>query len=264
MASIHFILQKKGGVGKSLVSSFFTQYLKSKNYYVRAFDADPANHSFADFKDLKADVINILDSNNEIDARNFDKLIDKLCRIDDADVRGHAVIDTGSSCFIPLVAYIRQSDAFGVLESMGNSVCLHVPITGGSDIVHTSECFGELASQFPNQSIILWYNYYHGDLSFESVPFEDFDVCAVHGGRVQARIAIPNRAKTLFGRDIEMLMAKKMTFAESLNSNLPLMVRQRLKTFWNELHASIDGASCYFANVQLPDVGEDTCQPESV
>ena len=41
--SIHFILQGKGGVGKSYVASLLTQYLQDKKKPVVGFDLDPTN-----------------------------------------------------------------------------------------------------------------------------------------------------------------------------------------------------------------------------
>ena len=44
MKQIHFILQGKGGVGKSFIASLLAQYLRDrKNGQVVCFDTDPVN-----------------------------------------------------------------------------------------------------------------------------------------------------------------------------------------------------------------------------
>lgn len=44
--SAHLVLQGKGGVGKSLVSSIIAQYLNQKNYTTICGDTDPVNSTF--------------------------------------------------------------------------------------------------------------------------------------------------------------------------------------------------------------------------
>jgi hypothetical protein len=238
-------MQKKGGVGKSLVSSIFMQYLVNKDYFVKGFDTDPTNSSFYEFKDLDIDKINILDFNNDINSRFFDILIDQISAINDIDEIGHAIIDTGASCFVSLLSYIKQNDAFNLLISNNNTIILHIPITGGSDISHTIECFVDLAKTFPGIPINLWLNSYHGELAFEGIPYDQFKNYMEHKKSVTGIVNIPNKQQATFGKDIEYLMAKKMTFSKSFTSNLSLMVRQRLKTFWNEISREIDNIALY-------------------
>ena len=46
MATAHFLMQGKGGVGKSLVASLLFQYLQRKNLIVHGCDTDPINSTF--------------------------------------------------------------------------------------------------------------------------------------------------------------------------------------------------------------------------
>jgi MinD superfamily P-loop ATPase len=50
--SAHLVLQGKGGVGKSLVSSIIAQYLNQKNYTTICGDTDPVNSTFHQIKVL--------------------------------------------------------------------------------------------------------------------------------------------------------------------------------------------------------------------
>lgn len=50
MATIHFVLQGKGGVGKSMVAVFLYQSLKALGHEVMAFDSDPVNTTLTGFK----------------------------------------------------------------------------------------------------------------------------------------------------------------------------------------------------------------------
>ena len=81
LKNFHFILQGKGGVGKTTVASFIAQYLKDrlqKEYL--AIDTDQVNASFASFKALNVESLNIME-NNQILPRGWDTLIEKIINL---------------------------------------------------------------------------------------------------------------------------------------------------------------------------------------
>ena len=46
LASVHLVLQGKGGVGKSCVSAILAQYFRTKSAPVHFVDTDPINTTF--------------------------------------------------------------------------------------------------------------------------------------------------------------------------------------------------------------------------
>ncbi|WP_257998120.1 P-loop NTPase [Oligella urethralis] len=60
MKQIHFVLQGKGGVGKSFVASLLAQYLKSTGNEVHCYDTVPVNQTFSRYKKLKVEIVKIL------------------------------------------------------------------------------------------------------------------------------------------------------------------------------------------------------------
>ena len=69
LKNFHFILQGKGGVGKTTVASFIAQYLKDrlqKEYL--AIDTDQVNASFASFKALNVESLNIMENNQMLES----------------------------------------------------------------------------------------------------------------------------------------------------------------------------------------------------
>ncbi len=64
LKNFHFVLQGKGGVGKTTISTFITQYIKDhlKKDYL-AIDTDQVNASFASFKALNVEHLNIMENN---------------------------------------------------------------------------------------------------------------------------------------------------------------------------------------------------------
>jgi len=55
VASVHLVLQGKGGVGKSFVSAILAQYFRTKSAPVHCMDTDPINSTFTQYRILKAE-----------------------------------------------------------------------------------------------------------------------------------------------------------------------------------------------------------------
>lgn len=232
MTKVHFVLQKKGGVGKSLISTMWFQFLQERGYNVFGIDTDPSNHSFAGFAELGVTELDILNAEKDIDPRRFDVLIETVFELPGEDP--NLIVDSGSSCFPSLKSYLLENKAFDVLLEAGHQVILHVPITGGSDMVHTAECLDELLVDFPDLVFVVWKNRYNGDIVMNGKEFEDFKLYKKHSSRLEAVIDLPHKKQATYGKDIELLLAKKHTFKAGINSSMPVMTRQRLKTFWEE------------------------------
>lgn len=95
MSQVHFILQGKGGVGKTFVSSMFAQFSKKAGKETLCLDTDPVNASFTGFKALGVTAVDIMTGNN-LDVGKFDSLIETILNTDK-----NVVIDTGASTFWP-------------------------------------------------------------------------------------------------------------------------------------------------------------------
>ena len=61
MAKIHFILQGKGGVGKSMISSLLAQYKLDQGESITCIDTDPVNASFNAYKALNVTHLELLE-----------------------------------------------------------------------------------------------------------------------------------------------------------------------------------------------------------
>ena len=115
--NIHWTLQGKGGVGKSTCTVFLAQYLKHNGVEFEAIDTDPVNQSFLGFKSLNVRHHEILDSDNNVNQRFFDSLIEEIINSDK-----DFVIDNGASGFIPLASYIAENKIFDLLEENNKKV----------------------------------------------------------------------------------------------------------------------------------------------
>ncbi|MBN9657082.1 MAG: conjugal transfer protein TraL [Acidobacteria bacterium] len=234
-ATVHFVLQGKGGVGKSFVASILGQYFQTRGREVRCFDTDPVNQTFAQYRELGVERLDLL-VDGSIDQRAFDGLVERLLTEE-----GCFVVDNGASTFIPMWNYILENDVVRVLSDTGRRVFVHCVITGGQALTDTLTGFAKLAETTPDRNVVLWVNEYFGRVERDGKPLSELPVYRDHVDKVWGSVAIPKRNRDTFGRDVEDLLRRKMTFRQAFEgADFPIMVRQRLKVVQRELFEQLD------------------------
>ena len=235
MRTVHLILQGKGGVGKSLVASLLCQYLIAQGRNILAFDTDPVNQTLTGYKDLPVQELHLM-KGDDIDRRRFDQLIEDILT-----APGDVVVDNGAASFVPLSAYLKENQTIDFLEESGIRVLIHTVCTGGQAMKETADGLVSLASHFPTVPLVVWLNRYFGEIATETKKFEEFKVYRENQDKIAALIYIPLKSPQTFGKDLEELFSRHQTFAAALASDaLPVMTKQRLKIFWNEVSQAID------------------------
>lgn len=235
IGAVHIVLQGKGGVGKSFVASILGQYFRERNRNVHCVDTDPVNQTFAQYRDLAVQRLDLL-VDGAVDQRAFDGLVERLLTED-----GLFVVDNGASTFIPMWNYILENDLVHVLRDSGRHLFVHSVITGGQALTDTLTGFAQLAETTPDQNIVIWVNEYFGKVERDGRPLSELPVYRDHVEKIWGSVAIPRRNRDTFGRDIEDMLRRKMTFREALDgSDFPIMVRQRLKVVQRELFEQLD------------------------
>lgn len=238
MATAHFLMQGKGGVGKSLVASLLFQYLQRKNLIVHGCDTDPINSTFAGYKEFNITALEVM-KGNDIDQRQFDRIIDAVCEIPE---EAHMVIDNGASSFVSLCGYIKESRAFDILAEEGHTVLIHALVTGGQALSDTLSGLDSLIEHFYETPIVVWLNPYYGEIRLDGNDFYGFKVYQKSPASYRAVIELPPLKPETFGKDFEELVSKKWSFSQALNSSLSLMTRSRLASVWLGIERVIDQA----------------------
>lgn len=234
-SEVHFILQGKGGVGKSLIAAILAQYFSSIGAPVKCVDTDPVNQTLVNYKALKAQHIPLMEG-SKIDERKFDALMERLLSED-----GVFVVDNGSASFIPLSNYLVENKAIAMLKDSGREVFIHCVVTGGQALVDTLTGFKALAEQADSNNIIVWLNEYFGPIERDGKIFTDMKAYADNKDKVRGIIRIAKRNQDTFGRDIEEMTAKKLTFAEAIQgSDFKIMAKQRIKTIQKDIFSQLD------------------------
>lgn len=239
MATIHFILQGKGGVGKSMIAVMLYQALRHFGKEVSAYDTDPVNATLASFKEFNVTPIEVMRDGN-IDARKFDALLDALVS---APQEAHVIVDNGASSFISLGAYLLENDFLPLLEEQGHKVFFHSIVTGGQALGDTIQGLARLAMGFPASPIVVWLNPYFGEIAIDGNTFEEFKIYREYASRFHALIRLPEGNKTLIGRDLEELFAKRQSFEAGINgSSTSIAVQSRLRRYWNQILSCVEQA----------------------
>ena len=240
MADIHIVLQGKGGVGKSVVSSLITQQQLEVKKSVLPIDTDPVNATFSGYEALKAKYIDIMDG-DDINPRKFDKLMEMILETESECV----VIDNGAASFVALASYMKSNQAIDMLDSMGHKVFIHTLITGGQAQKDTILGFRSIAQNFgeTKAQIVVWLNEFWGVIEAEGKSFEDMKVFKDNSKSVHSIITIPELKQETFGEDMREMLTAKMTFNEAINGKkFQVMAKQRLTMIKRDLFANMSVA----------------------
>src|SRR3954452_5662840 len=236
-STIHLTLQGKGGVGKSLVAAVLAQYLKASGRDVRCIDTDPVNRTFAQYTALGADRLQLRDEHNRIDQRAFDSLIERFL----VEYGAAFVVDNGASTFLPLWHYFLENNALDYLRDNGRKVHVHTVITGGQALIDTLNGFHELAQTTEERNIVVWVNEYFGRVEAEGKKFSEMTAYRENSDKVCGAVVFSKRNQDTFGRDVEEMIAAKLTFNEAIGTaKLPVMAKQRLKIVQRDLFEQLD------------------------
>lgn len=221
---IHLTLQGKGGVGKSMISSYIAQYMVSNNDDVIVVDTDPVNATLAGYKAFNTQRLELMVDGSLVE-RNFDKLMEEILEKD-----CNFIIDNGASSFIPLSYYIAENDAISLLTESGKQVIIHTVVTGGQALKDTLAGLVSLAEQIPGDAeLIVWLNEYFGEIEADGKTFEQMNAYLKSRSRIKGIVKIARQTGSTFGEDVKMMLDRKMTFDEVKDSQeFGLMSKSRL------------------------------------
>lgn len=233
---VHFILQGKGGVGKSLIASVIAQFNKSKGRDLVVYDTDPVNATLAGYKELNTQRLELMRDGSLVE-RNFDSLIEEIVEKD-----SHFVVDNGAASFIPLSFYLAENDAINLIAENGKQVYIHTVITGGQALRDTLAGFASLCEKLPGDArLVVWLNEFFGDIEAEGKTFEEMRVYLNNKERVHGIVRIARQTGSTYGEDVKLMLDSKLTFDEIQQSpDFKLMSKSRLNKVKTSLFQQLD------------------------
>lgn len=236
MKTVHFVMQGKGGVGKTFISSILVQYLQSSSdSRVACFDTDPVNKSFSHIKALNVNAVDLFTEHQLIDPGKFDVLMEQILQSD-----SHVVVDNGASSFVPLLSYLRETKISALFDELGLKAMLHVPLQGGSSENDTLLGLATILDSLPID-VVPWINNYGGEVIERSKSFEDYALYKKYKNRIRGVVSLQNHNPDTFGKDIRKMTSNHLTFEEVAESeNFFIINKQRVLLFKRGIYEQLD------------------------
>lgn len=234
---VHFTMQGKGGVGKSLSAAIQAQFFREKYGAdaVQCYDTDPVNDTLAQYAVFGASRIKILGQDQNINSRAFDELIERL-----VESNGVAVVDNGASTFVPLMAYMVENGVVDLLQGAGKRVYIHSILTGGQALDDTTMGLARMLEAHP-APVVVWVNEFFGEVEKDGKSFEESNLFKKNKDRIAGTVRMAKRNADTFGKDMELMAKHKLTFDQVMQSDLfGMMPRQRLKMIKGSLFEQLE------------------------
>lgn len=233
--SIHFVMQSKGGVGKSVVSSLMAQYLSKKVSNLSIIDIDPNNKTLASYKSLNVKQIDIIkDDENIVDQSKFDVFLQDFLQSENSTF----LVDTGSGEYLPLNNYLTIMGIADIIRDFGKTMYIHIPINYGQAEYDTKKCLLKLTETYSNVGIVVWENEYFGKASTEFVQtkaYKTFD-------NIIGAVKLKKLNADTFEKDFKAMIKHGMTFADVKNDDkiFEFFGKTRLSRIEQDINSQLD------------------------
>lgn len=238
--TINFILQGKGGVGKSFAASILSQYFldyKNKENVVVA-DTDPVNATTSKIKRLSAEVIKIVEDNKIVQSR-FDSMFEAILTNPDQTF----VVDNGASTFLPLSQYFLDNCVMEMFDDIEQDVYIHTVIVGGQAMSDTLEGFEAISKLVAgsNVKVVAWINEFQGIPMLNGKHILETNFFTKNGDNLAGTVIITDRKSDAYDSDIEKMTSLSLTLGEVKESDkFNIMAKSRLNRVFNDIYKQLD------------------------
>ena len=221
---LDFILNGKGGVGKSFFAVNFVQYLKDKNVRFIACDCDNENSTL---KRFHGDDVEFLDLSHP---RGLDAMIHALEKTD------LVVVDCRAASTEVFFNYFDEINLRATLQTLSTALTLIVPVNQEADSIDQLQ---RITDKLKNVcSYVVLRNTVHND------NFIFYDQAVVRKRLLRELGAKEITMTKLQPWLVEELSHNNLTITPAVaDGHLHLLDRQRLQTWQRKLYAEIDSVA---------------------
>lgn len=237
--SAHVIAATKGGIGKTLSASIFTQYLRAAGNTVEAVDGDPQSPKLSLIKELNAPLLPLIE-HGEIKQSAFDPTFSHIIQSDYA-----TLIDTGSGAFLPILKYMRDNQLFDLLKQVNKQLYFHVIVISGPEKNHTAQGAAELLEKTKGTGtkVVIWQNERNGIPTFNGKGIEDTDWYQNYHEQIAGIVKIRDYNNSAFEADFLAMMEENLTYQEIMNGKsktFDFMRQNRINRIFTDVYAELD------------------------
>ncbi|GEM_PF-978678 len=225
---VHFVMQGKGGVGKSRVAATLLEFLTERNNgNALGLDTDPNNRSLSDIKSLDVVFLNIMPDSDTVDIAKFDDLLMFMMQNERAKGKD-LVIDVGATTYQPLYSYLIKNDVFNLLSDFEHFV--HIPIAIGAEA--EADCLLQLDSMLnafgDTPTYIVWENQFFSANAKSDHDIEKLKAYQKNKEKIFAVIKMTKR-DVLFESALEKMTKNKQIFADvNMDPEYNILEKSRL------------------------------------
>lgn len=233
--SVHFVLQGKGGIGKTLVSALIAQYIDDRfPGTLECYDTDQENATFADYKAFRVKLVDVMNEDRTINRKMFDKMLLEVFASNK-----NIVIDNGANTFSPLMSYLMENDFIDLMLESGKRVYIHTIIGGGDNLKDTKAGFVSLAKQ-TRCPMVIWLNENASWGTTEN--FIESETFNENSDNVRGVVLLQGRNSDTFGDDIRRMNKARLTLKEITTSEgeFNILEISRLGTVVRDVFKKLD------------------------
>lgn len=232
----HFIMQSKGGAGKSVCSTILAQYLNDKTEgNLSLVDTDPSNKTLGSYTGLNVQMVDVIGKDKVVDQSKFDSFMNDFIENDKA-----MLVDTGSGDFLAINNYIHDNGIPDLFNDLDKNLVIHCPINYGQASLETIKCLSKLTENYPDVSIIVWENEYFGRSDKEFVETKVFK----NNKNIIGVVKIAKKNADTDEKDFSKMLENAMTFQEvkeTEDKNLfGFIQKTRIGRIQKELYEQLD------------------------
>lgn len=241
MNTFHFIVQPKGGTGKTFVAYLLFQFLHENGCNVIGYDTDNLCYCFSEFHEFHVRKIKIANDGKTSAPITFAPVLDEMAQIGNCT---HAVIDNAAATAPQFENYLRQNDTIAKIMANGDKVFFHIVIAGGGQINASVAHFARISDLYPDIPLYVWLNDYFGSIIMHDKTFLEFNAYQSRKNRIVGIVEIESQKNALIPPDIQDMLTKRLSFKAFLaDPNNSIAVRGRMHKFWNDMKNRMDMAN---------------------
>lgn len=233
----HFVLQGKGGVGKTLVALLLAQCIAETGDPLTCLDLDPVNASLTALSPFASERVAIF-AGRKVDGAALDRFAERIIGTPE-----NFVIDNGAAGFVPMCNFLLANGIAELMAEHRRSMVIHVPVTGGSGMVDCAKGLAYAVEQFPHPvQIVPWINEVFGPVqNKDGRPLIEMPVYLDNRDRMPAVVTLPELDEQATA-DLREMIERRLTFADAIRPDNPTMLllqRSRLSrlraTLWPQI-----------------------------
>ena len=234
--TVSFVLQGKGGCGKTLVASLLAQSLKERGEPVVCINTDPVNASFAAISSLGAEPVRLM-RGNKLNVGEMNACAERATAED-----ASFVVDNGAASYLPMMEYLLEAEIFECIAESGKWVIVHMPVIGGRSLAHTVTALEIASKSLPGcVDIVPWFNPYFGPLVVDDgAELDETELYAGMADRLCAPVKLPTLHPDYAGAYFEKMLDANRTFAdERADAGGGTISRMWLERTWKKINEQI-------------------------